>query len=197
MKVEEIASQRVTVFRTSESRISTIVLRGATASVLDEWCRSIDDATHTIRCCAQDCGRSKGDGNSRFCAGGGATEVELAKRMREFAGSVSGLEQYAVQKFATALEIAPKILADNCGKKGRVDSLTELHKAHAVEGKISYEGLNVDLDDPACLQDCKKNLVLDHLSTKKWAVKHALEAVLTILRVDHIIMSKQAGGPKA
>ena len=55
--------------------------------------------------------------------------------------------------------------------------------------------MNVNLEDEAFLHDCAKVGVLDHLETKKWAIKHALEAVLTVLRVDHIIMAKQAGGP--
>ena len=31
---------------------------------------------------------------------------------------------------------------------------------------------------------------------KWWAMKLAVEAVTTVLRVDQIIMAKQAGGPK-
>lgn len=51
--------------------------------------------------------------------------------------------------------------------------------------------------------------VYDHLETKKWAIKFAVDAVLTILRVDQviiiyhylfnlyqIILAKPAGGPK-
>lgn len=200
VKVEEIASQRVTIFRTEESRISTIVLRGATASVLDEWERSINDAVHCIRVVAQDIRRSETNGTggvSRFLAGAGSTEIELARRVQEFGATVSGLEQYAVIKFSEALEVVPKILADNCGKMGRVETLSALYAAHKESKGISYTGLNVDLETPEILLDAKKEGILDHLSTKKWAVKHALEAVLTVLRVDHIIMSKQAGGPKA
>jgi T-complex protein 1 subunit theta len=33
-------------------------------------------------------------------------------------------------------------------------------------------------------------------STKWWAIKLAADAAVTVLRVDQIIMSKQAGGPK-
>jgi T-complex protein 1 subunit theta len=33
--------------------------------------------------------------------------------------------------------------------------------------------------------------------TKHWAIKMMMEAVTTVLRVDQIIMAKQAGGPKA
>jgi T-complex protein 1 subunit theta len=39
--------------------------------------------------------------------------------------------------------------------------------------------------------------IFDHMETKKWAIKFALDAVLTILRVDQIVLSKPAGGPKA
>ena len=34
------------------------------------------------------------------------------------------------------------------------------------------------------------------METKTWAVKLTIDAVLTILRVDQIIMAKPAGGPK-
>lgn len=38
--------------------------------------------------------------------------------------------------------------------------------------------------------------ILDCMEVKTWAIKLAIDAVLTILRVDQIIMAKQAGGPK-
>ncbi len=34
------------------------------------------------------------------------------------------------------------------------------------------------------------------METKSWAIKLTIDAVLTILKVDQIIMSKPAGGPK-
>jgi T-complex protein 1 subunit theta len=44
--------------------------------------------------------------------------------------------------------------------------------------------------------DAIENGVLDHLETKKWAIKFAVDAVLTVLKVDQIIVAKPAGGPK-
>ncbi len=38
--------------------------------------------------------------------------------------------------------------------------------------------------------------VWDLLTTKYWALKLATDAACTVLRVDQIIMAKQAGGPK-
>jgi T-complex protein 1 subunit theta len=37
--------------------------------------------------------------------------------------------------------------------------------------------------------------VLDSMETKSWAFKLTFDVVLTILKVDQIIMSKPAGGP--
>lgn len=42
----------------------------------------------------------------------------------------------------------------------------------------------------------KENEIFDSYETKSWAIKLAVDAVLTILKVDQIIMSKPAGGPK-
>jgi len=38
--------------------------------------------------------------------------------------------------------------------------------------------------------------VFDHLKSKAWAIKLACDAVITILRIDQIIIAKPAGGPK-
>jgi T-complex protein 1 subunit theta len=37
---------------------------------------------------------------------------------------------------------------------------------------------------------------MDLYATKWWAVKLATDAVITVLKVDQIIMAKQAGGPR-
>jgi T-complex protein 1 subunit theta len=42
----------------------------------------------------------------------------------------------------------------------------------------------------------KENFILDAMEVKTWAIKLSIDAVLTILRVDQIIMAKPAGGPK-
>lgn len=183
--VEELASQKLTVFKTKESKISTIVLRGGTANSLDEWERALTDGVHVIRVAVKD---------GRFCPGAASTEIQLSRGITSFGQTVPGLDQYAVLKFGEALEIVAKILSDNCGKKGRVETLTGL--VAAQENSSVTTGLNVDLEEEQFLQDSSKTGVLDHLETKKWAIKHAVEVVLTVLRVDHIIMAKQAGGPK-
>jgi T-complex protein 1 subunit theta len=45
------------------------------------------------------------------------------------------------------------------------------------------------------VKDVVEAAVLDSLETKSWALKLAFDVVLTILKVDQIIMSKPSGGP--
>lgn len=45
--------------------------------------------------------------------------------------------------------------------------------------------------------DSSEIKVYDHLQTKSWAIRLASDVACTILRVDQIIISKPAGGPKA
>ena len=138
----------------------------------------------------------------RFVAGGGATEIELAKRLQAFGDSVSGLPQYAIKKYGEAFEVVPRTLAENAGLKA-TDILSMLYAAHSKEQNA--DGINVEVfGDHSFFNRSKEGEVsnmlemgiLDLLVTKQWAIKLATDAALTILRVDQIIMAKRAGGPK-
>jgi T-complex protein 1 subunit theta len=183
IKVEEMASQKLTVLQTRDSKIATIVLRSASPNVLDELERSIDNAVNVVRCVTKD---------PAFVPGAGATEIELAHQLQQFGATVPGLDQYAVLKFAEALEVVPKILAENAGHS-HVDAITALYAAHQKGQKAA--GVEVDTNVVTC--DAVEKEILDHAESKRWAIQFTLDAVLTILKVDQIIMSKQAGGPKA
>jgi len=64
-----------------------------------------------------------------WSAGGGATEVELALKLRDYASTVGGREQLAINAFADALEVIPKTLAENAGLD-TIDTLVELRSKH-------------------------------------------------------------------
>ncbi|CAN0293227.1 unnamed protein product [Discosporangium mesarthrocarpum] len=61
-----------------------------------------------------------------------------------------------------------------------------------VKGKT---GMGVDVDGSGVADKAQEGVV-DLLSTKEAALRLAVDAAVTILRVDQIIMSKPAGGPK-
>ncbi len=215
VRVDELGDTSVVIFKMDsvESKISTIVIRGATENYMDDIERSIDDGVNTYKSLCRD---------GRLVPGAGAIEMELSKQISSFGEKCEGLEQYAVQRFAQALHVVPKMLAENTGVKANV-VIAELAAAHA-EGKANA-GFDIETDSASPLQedgtrhsidavekevscfDClhfQSHLsnndcifqVFDLLMCKHWGIKYATNAAATILRVDQIIMAKRAGGPK-
>jgi len=183
--LEEIGENPVVIFRQdgAESKIATIVIRGSTENYMDDIERAVDDSVNTFKGMTKD---------ARFVAGAGSCEMELSRRMETFGQKQTGLEQYAIKKFAEALRIFPKVLADNCGAVG-TEAISNLLAAHQ-EGKINT-GFNCEGEGAAVLDAAEAN-ILDLYLTKHWAIKYATSAACQILRVDQIIMAKRAGGPK-
>ena len=91
-------------------------------------------------------------------------------------------------------EIVPRILSENSGQTA-TDVISELYAAHAA-GRASF-GVNVeDSGENGHTVDAAASGIVDALATKLSAMRLACDAAITVLRVDTIIMSKQAGGPK-
>lgn len=70
--------------------------------------------------------------------------------------------------------------------------LSRMYSCH-YEGKKTF---GVDLSEEGGVLDMQEHSILDSLVVKQSALRLASDAALTVLRVDQIIMSKQAGGPK-
>jgi T-complex protein 1 subunit theta len=183
--VDELGDTGIVVFRNEgkDSKIATIVIRGSTDNYMDDIERAIDDGVNTFKCLTR---------NGKFLPGAGATEIAVAQKLAEYADTLPGLEQYAVRKFATALETFPKALAENTGVNA-TEVVNKLHLDHKA-GKATH-GFDIDSELPATI-DVKTSQVYDLYATKYWAIKYAVGAATTILRVDQIIMAKRAGGPK-
>ncbi|XP_055327694.1 T-complex protein 1 subunit theta-like [Paramacrobiotus metropolitanus] len=183
--LDEIGDTSVVVFQQEkkEGSISTIILRGATDNSMDDVERAIDDGVNNFKVLTKD---------ERLLPGAGATEVELSRLLTQFADTRSGLEQYAVKKFAQALEVFPKILAENAGVKA-MEILAKLHAAHQ-EG-LKNVGFNIEEDGEAII-DAEKAGIFDLFLTKSSAMRLAVGATNTLLKVNKIVMAKPAGGPK-
>ncbi|CAM9650222.1 unnamed protein product [Ectocarpus fasciculatus] len=183
VEVREVGLRKVTVFSQDDddSRIATIVLRASTQSLLNDLERAVDDSVACVRGLCRD---------PRFVPGGGATEMELAHQIFKHGESQTGLDQYAIKKFAEALEVVPRILSETSGQDAE-KVLATLRTAHA-NGEAK---MGVDVDDDS-VADKSGEGVVDLMSTKESALRLAVDAAVTVLRVDQIIMSKQAGGPK-
>jgi T-complex protein 1 subunit theta len=156
-------------------------LRASTQNVLNDIERSIDDGINIVKALTRD---------TRFVAGGGAFEIELGRLIGKHGASLSGLEQYSVKKFAEALEVFPRTLSENAGLDS-TDILSKLYAAH--EKGDTKSGVDIERGD---IGDVSAQGIRDLLVTKLEAYKLAMNVVLTVLKVDQIIMSKPAGGPR-
>ena len=153
-------------------RAVTILVRGGAEHVVDEAERAIHDALCVVRNVIRE---------PKIVAGGGAVEIEVALRLKEFAKKLPSKEQLAVTMFAEALESIPSILAQNAGLEP-VDVLAELKKKHA-EGE-KWAGINVFSGK---VENMMKLGVIEPASVKKQVFKSATEAAIMILRIDDII----------
>lgn len=88
------------------------------------------------------------------------------------------------------MEVVPRTLAENAGLNAE-DVISSLYKAHA-EGQTAA-GVDIDGDAEGVLMNAKDKGVLESFAAKDWAIKLATEAAISVLRVDSIIVSKQAG----
>ncbi len=159
----------------------TIMIRGGSEHVVDEAERSIHDALSVVRNAVED---------GKIVAGGGAPEIELSKRLREYAIKVGGREQLAVTAFAEALESIPVAIAQNAGVNP-IDILVDLKSKHNTAQNLWF-GVNTKTGKAS---DMLKMDVVEPLRVKTQVIKSAVEAVTMILRVDDVFASKGGSTP--
>ena len=183
--IDEIGDTSVVLFKQNakQSKIATVVVRGSTDNVMDDIERAVDDGINTFKGLTKD---------GRLVAGGGAVEMDLALQVTSFGEALPGMEQYAVQKFADALQSLPTAIADNAGIRSR-DVMSELVAQHST-GK-SHAAVDVSSESPRTM-DAVEQQILDLYLAKYWGLKYATNTANTILQVDQIICAKPAGGPK-
>jgi archaeal chaperonin len=158
----------------------SILVRGGTEHVVDEAKRAMDDAVLGVVGAIE---------VGKVVYGGGAIEIELALKLREYASSVGGREQLAINAFADAVEIVPRTLAESTGHDP-IDLLVELRAQHD-KGNI-FTGVDVINGK---IIDMKKSGVVEPLKIKTQAIKSASEAAEMILRIDDVITSRAPAGP--
>ena len=160
----------------------TILIHGGTEHVIDEIERAIKDGLGDVSCSLQ---------SGLVVGGGGAIEIELAKRLREFGQSLSGREQLAVDEFASALECIPVSLAENAGLDP-IDILTELKSRHDAGERNA--GLNLFTNK---IENVLEARIIEPLKIKTQAISSASEVAMMILRIDDVIASTgKSSAPK-
>ncbi|MDX1612488.1 MAG: thermosome subunit beta, partial [Candidatus Thermoplasmatota archaeon] len=157
----------------------SLLIRGGTEHVVDEIERSLEDAIRVVGVAIED---------GKIVPGGGAPEIELALRLREYASTVGGREQLAIEAFADALEVIPRTLAENAGLDA-INAIVDLRAAHESDKKTF--GFDVFTGE---VTDMKANNVIEPLRVKTQALQSATEVATMILRIDDVIAAKAFGG---
>lgn len=152
----------------------TILIHGGTSHVIDEVERAIRDGLGDVSSALQ---------TGLVVAGGGAVEIEVAKKLREFGQSLRGREQLAVEEFASALEFIPATLAENAGLD-TIDILTELKARHDAGERNA--GLNLFTNK---VENVIEARIIEPLKIKTQAINSASEVAMMILRIDDVIAS--------
>ncbi len=153
----------------------TILVHGGTIHVVDEVERALLDGIGDIASSLE---------TGLVVAGGGAVEMEIAKRLRDFGRTLEGREQLAVEEYANALEFIPLTLAENAGMDP-IDVLTELKSKHDA-GEINA-GLNLFTNK---VENVFNSRIIEPTKIKSQAINSATDVATMILRIDDVILSK-------
>eukprot|EP00760_Papus_ankaliazontas_P004365 PhM_4_TR11836/c0_g1_i1/m.62109/K09495/CCT3, TRIC5; T-complex protein 1 subunit gamma len=176
-EVRKLADEYFTFFvQCKDPKACSIILRGASKDTLNEIERNLRDAMSVARNVAM---------TPRCVYGAGSLEMELSARLMEKSRSVAGSQQLAYQTLASALEVIPRTLAQNCGCNV-IRTLTEIrakHAANAVDGGVTWgiDGIK------ATVCDVKTINIVEPLEVKAQALKTAVEAACIMMRIDDVV----------
>lgn len=151
----------------------TVLLRGGSKDVLNEIERNLQDAMQVVRNVVF---------NPRLVPGGGAAELAMAHAIIQNTEKIEGVAKWPYAAIATALEIIPKTLAENCGANV-IRLLTDLRTKHSEPGNHTW-GVNGNTGEMA---DMNKLMIWEPLVVKEQTIKTAIESACLILRIDDVV----------
>ncbi len=172
-EVNKIGDEYFSYFLECENpKACTILLRGASKDVLNEMERNLIDAMSVGRNILAD---------PRLVPGGGAFEMEVSARLMEKSKTVEGLLQWPYQAVASALEVIPRTLSQNCGADV-VRVITDLRAKHADTTDKNHVDYGVN-GLTGNVESMKELNVWDTLAVKRQTLKTSVEVRLVFYLV--------------
>ncbi|XP_071486135.1 T-complex protein 1 subunit gamma-like [Diadema antillarum] len=180
-EVQKIGDEYFTFITDCKSpKACTILLRGASKDVLNEVERNLQDAMNAARNVMQE---------PYLVPGGGAVEMALSHAITEKAKTIKGVQQWPYKAVASALEVIPRTLIQNCGGN-TIRTLTALRAKHVDQTNFTW---GID-GEKGVLSDMNQLGVWDPYAVKAQTYKTAIETAMLLLRIDDIVSgSKKAG----
>jgi T-complex protein 1 subunit gamma len=159
-----------------DAKACTVLLRGGSKDVLNEIERNLMDAMQVVRNCVFD---------PRLVPGGGATEMAIACALTKSASEVDGIQRFPYEAIATALEVIPRTLAQNCGAN-IIRLLTDIRTKHNA-GEHTF-GVNGTTGEMADMNDLG---IWEPYCVKAQTLKTAVECASLILRIDDVVSASR------
>ncbi|SCV70710.1 BQ2448_3472 [Microbotryum intermedium] len=183
---KQVGGERFNLFEGCvKAKTCTLLLRGGAEQFISEVERSLHDAIMIVKRAIK---------NNHVVAGGGATEMEISKYLRDTARTIQGKQQLIIAAFAKALEVIPRQICDNAGIDA-TDVLNKLRMLHA-RGEL-WAGVDVDNDG---VGNNMERFVWEPALVKTNALEGASEAACLVLSVDETVTNPSSqqqgrGGP--
>ncbi|KAI9352653.1 chaperonin Cpn60/TCP-1 family [Obelidium mucronatum] len=179
---KQVGSERYNLFQgCPQAKTCTLLLRGGAEQFIAEVERSLHDAIMIVRRAIK---------NKSVVAGGGATEMEVSKYLRDYSKTVEGKQQMIIAAFAKALEVIPRQLCMNAGFDA-TDILNQLRQKHTQPGGTWF---GVDIMSES-IADNFEQFVWEPALVKTNAISAATEAACLILSVDETVKNVQSEQP--
>jgi T-complex protein 1 subunit epsilon len=168
----------------ANSSAVTVLVRGGNKMIVEEAKRSLHDAMCVVRNLIKD---------NRVVYGGGSAEISCSLAVSKHAETVTGVDQYAIRAFASALDDIPLALAENAG-------LSPIEEVAAIKSRQVKENnpviglglLSVDDTDMKNVAgyhstDMRQVGVFETLIGKQQQLQLAAQVVKMILKIDDVI----------
>ena len=162
-----------------------MLLRGGSKDVLNEIERNLSDAMQVVRNVVYD---------PRMLPGGGATELAVAHAIQRSVEENPGVSKWAYLAIASALEVIPRTLAQNCGANV-IRLLTDLRTRQAAPNGHTW-GVNGTTGEAV---DMNTLGIWEPYVVKTQTFKTAIESACLILRIDDVVSGsrKKKGGAES
>lgn len=153
----------------------TLMVRGSTSALREEVIRTFDDALGVA---------IRAHSPSPMLPGGGSTWSYLANQLKRESTRLTGRSQLAVEGYADALEVIPRVLAENSGLDP-TDRVLQLSAAQSERGP--WVGFGTNGDELLDLYDVG---IVDLRMVVESALSGATEGAISVLRIDDLLWAK-------
>jgi len=165
LEVDKIKPEDVVILHCDAG--ATLLLRGSSPELVQELEKTVKRALLILK---------HSRTNPKAVPGGGAILVEIALRLRRYALTFEGRDQFVISSFADALEKIPECLSRNYGLDP-IDMMIQLRNHH-TNGEQA-----MGLGENGCIDMYEAN-VIELGSVNRANIHRAFELVSLLLRID-------------